>query len=338
MIKKPSVMDRALLAAAAAVPPQAPASGFPAPVGTAKPKTGPGALVAHMAKESEVMRENTQLREELKTWSDAVPTRQMDPNRIRPSRWANRHTDSFLGPDFSDLKAEIQAAGGNVQPIKVRPLQSGGDYDYEIVFGHRRHEACRQLGVPVLALVESVDDKVLFVEMDRENRQRADLRPYEQGVMYARALDEGLFSSLRQLAAEVGVKASNASVAIKIARLPKEVLEAFPSRLDIQFRWAGPLADAVEKDPKGVRARAAAVAEARQAGLKCDAAEVFKRLTEEVPTLKASPSSRIVKLDAKTKLKITESKDRVSFELDRRSLSVSRVDAIERAIIAAFQG
>lgn len=35
-----------------------------------------------------------------------------------------------------------------------------------------------------------VDDQQMFVEMDRENRQRKDLRPYEQGMMYGHALKE----------------------------------------------------------------------------------------------------------------------------------------------------
>ena len=38
------------------------------------------------------------------------------------SAWANRHDDSYQDADFLALKADIAEAGGNVQPIKVRPL------------------------------------------------------------------------------------------------------------------------------------------------------------------------------------------------------------------------
>ena len=82
------------------------------------------------------------------------------------------------------LKSEMESAGGNVQAIKVRPIPGTEPQEYEIVFGHRRHRACLDLGLEVLATIESIDDKELFKEMDRENRQRADLRPYEQGLMY----------------------------------------------------------------------------------------------------------------------------------------------------------
>ena len=41
--------------------------------------------------------------------------------------------------------------------------------------------------------------------MDRENREREDLSPYEQGTMYQQALDAGLFPSQRRLAEQLGV-------------------------------------------------------------------------------------------------------------------------------------
>ena len=81
----------------------------------------------------------------------------MDPRLIAPSRWANRHPDAFEGPEFEQLRREIEDAGGNVQPIKIRPITDGrtaeGGARYEIVFGHRRHRACLDLGLPVLAVV-----------------------------------------------------------------------------------------------------------------------------------------------------------------------------------------
>jgi ParB family chromosome partitioning protein len=120
-------------------------------------------------------------------WEGVLPSKKLDPKCVKPSKWANRHDKSFEGPEFAELKSEIESAGGNVQAIKVRPIPGSSPQEYEIVFGHRRHRACFELDIPVLATIESIDDKELFKEMDRENRLRADLRPYEQGLMYLRA-------------------------------------------------------------------------------------------------------------------------------------------------------
>jgi len=146
---------------------------------------------------------------------------------------------------------------------------------YEIVFGHRRHEACRQLGLPVLAVVDNLDDKALFVEMDRENRARKDLSAWEQGVTYRRALDKKLYPSNRKLAEAIGVDLGAVGKALALAALPDDVVSAFASPLVIQFRWAKPLSDALSADLNGVLARARDLK--RQAG-KIGARQVFERL------------------------------------------------------------
>lgn len=241
-----------------------------------RPKTAPGAMMAFAADQrSDLLKENEQLRAEagrvgelqgklddalgdLKQWDGAKATRLVDPAAIRRSAFANRHELSFEGPDFEQLKAEIKDAGGNVQPIKIRTLaEPQGEVAFELVFGHRRHEACRQLGLPVLAMVDNLDDRALFVEMERENRGRKDLSAWEQGVMYRRALKDKLFPSNRKLAEAIGVDLGAVGKALALADLPDGVIEAFASPLDLQYRWAKPLADAVSQDPKGVLARAA---------------------------------------------------------------------------------
>jgi ParB family transcriptional regulator, chromosome partitioning protein len=248
----------------------------------AKPKTAPGAMMA-MANDqrSELLRENDVLRgqaakatelegrlvdavAELQTWEGAKPTRLLDATAIKRSDYANRHASSFQSPAFESLKHEIKEAGGNIQPIKVRAIASPGEGpEYEIVFGHRRHEACLQLGLPVLVFVDNLDDRALFEEMERENRERADLSAWEQGVMYARALDRGLYPSMRQMAAAIGVDPTNLSKALVLARLPEAVLKAFASPLDLQFRWSTAFKAALERDAAGLETRAGRIASER---------------------------------------------------------------------------
>lgn len=250
----------------------------PAPAEGKTPKTAPGAMMAHANDaRSELLRENELLREraaqigtlesqlaeaveDLREWEGAKPARLLDPRRIARSRYANRHAVNFRGEAFERFKREIQEAGGNVQPIKVRPATAGGEAEFEIVYGHRRHEACLQLGLPVLTVIDNLDDRTLFVEMDRENRERADLSPWEQGVMYLGALEEGLFASNRQLATALGIDASNLGKSIALAKLPAEVVEAFETPLDIQLRWAPLLNKVLEEDQEGLMRRAAALA------------------------------------------------------------------------------
>ena len=162
----------------------------------AKPKTAPGAMMAFANDQrSDLLRQNDELRaraaqvdelegrlsevrDELRSWDGALPARLIDTADIARSEFANRHASAFEGKLFEDFKREIQEAGRNSQPIKVRAIANPGDGPhYELVFGHRRYEACRQIGLPVWAVVENLDDRALIEEMDRENRGRADPSP-----------------------------------------------------------------------------------------------------------------------------------------------------------------
>ena len=276
----------------------------------AKAKTAPGSMLQFMTAQSAAVKEAELLRDRLASYDGALPVRQLDPATVCLSSWANRHADSYQDAAFAALRSDIAAAGGNVQPIKVRPLRqapaaaraaveegvgrsnapSGAQPNavpgprYEIVFGHRRHRACLELGLPVLALVEDMAEQQLFEQMERENRARADLSAWEQGMMYARALDQGLYPSNRQLAQAIGRDLGDVGKALSLARLPAAVVQAFRSPLDLQYRWAKPLADAQQRDPDGLVARARALkAKASQHSAK----QVFDALVGEAGPVRA---------------------------------------------------
>ena len=241
-------------------------------------KTAPGSMLQFMTAQSAAVREAESLRERLAGFDGALPVRRLDPRSVLVSAWANRHEDTYRDAAFLVLKAEIAAAGGNVQPIKVRPkavagpgvglsnppgarqaLAEAGGPLYEIVFGHRRHRACLELGLPVSAMVEDLPEQQMFVQMERENRARKDLSAWEQGMMYARALDQGLYPSNRQLASAIGRDLGDIGKALSLARLPAAVVQAFASPLDLQYRWAKPLGDAQQRDPEGLVLQARAL-------------------------------------------------------------------------------
>ncbi|MFM2403556.1 MAG: hypothetical protein RL223_1436 [Pseudomonadota bacterium] len=226
-------------------------------LGEGRPKTAPGSMALFMASQSAAVKEAEDLRQKLRQFDGAQPVRAIDPRRIRPSRWANRHADGLADKAFEELRSDIAANGGNVQPICVRALPAGtADADYELVYGHRRHRACLDLGLSVQAIISEVDDRGLFEAMERENRARKNLSAWEQGMMYRRALDSGLYPSQRKLAEAIGVDLALVSKSLALSRLPDAVIAAFPSPLDVQFRWAQPLGDVLQRDPEGLVARA----------------------------------------------------------------------------------
>jgi ParB family transcriptional regulator, chromosome partitioning protein len=304
----------------------------------AKSKTAPGTMMGFLTAQSTAMVEAEALKDRVKTLEGESPLRKLDPSTVKASKWANRHEASFLTAEFEELKAEIAAAGGNVQPIKVRPMEvlnrstPSTDTTYELIFGHRRHRACLDLGIPVLAAIEEACDVSLFEQMERENRGRKNLSAWEQGTMYRKALDEGLYSSLRRLAESLGVDVSLVSKSVSLARLPETVVAAFQSPLDIQFRWAAPLAEAMQKDPDGTLERARTLADTR-GGL--NAAGVFSRLIGlPDPVLNGStPATLTISKAGKVAGKLSvDSKGRAVVRFETGALPEARRKALVKAI------
>lgn len=245
------------------------------------PKTGPGQMLAFMGQKAEIEGEIKTLKDRLNQFTDSMPTKKIDCKEIEPSSWANRHADSFRTAAFLRLKDDIKSANGNVQPILLVP-SNGNGAQYKIVFGHRRYNACKQLDLPVLAVVYDgvMNEKELFSTMDRENREREDLTAYEQGKMYRMALEEGLYPSARKLAEELGVSHTWVNKTLAVADLPIPVVECFRSPLDIQARHAILLGTAINKDTRSVLKRAEKIR-----GQKLTAGQIV----EELIGLKAEP-------------------------------------------------
>jgi ParB family chromosome partitioning protein len=277
------------------------------PIGKTKPtrsaSTGPGATLLAMQPDSSA-------HDEAESNQNIVL---LDPDDILNSKFGNRNPASFETAEFDELMASIAAAGGNQQPIKVRPTKDG----YEMVFGHRRREACKRQDLKVSAIIDDLSDKDLYIEMDRENRQRTDLSPYEQGLHYKRALDANLFPSVRQLAEALNVDKSQISKAISLAELPKYVVNAFDSIFDLQFRWAKPLRDACKADAKAVKRRAQAISELAQ---KPAASLVLSKLLKE--SLPVSPV--VVKLGQHGEGKLTNRHGTLSMTIQAGAISKSQ--------------
>ncbi|NEX63994.1 ParB/RepB/Spo0J family partition protein [Noviherbaspirillum galbum] len=303
------------------VPNKSDAAAAPTPL-----RTSPGQMLMVNSLMKESNEKLAKLEAQLKDFEGTLPVRLIDANDVVPSRWANRDAQGFDTPEFAALREEIASGDGNVQPIKVRPLKDQAG-KYEIVFGHRRHRACLELGKPVLAMVEEVSDTELFKEMDRENRSRLDLSPWEQGMMYRRALDEKLFSSQEQLARELGVDAGNVSKALKLAALDKVIVEAFKSPLDLQYRWAKPLLEASQRDSALVASRAD---ELRKNGVGTLAPkDVYEYL------IGAEPKQRddvLLAVDGVVKGRLSRGKDEVMIRFEKGTLNDRRFEELREIL------
>jgi ParB family chromosome partitioning protein len=140
-------------------------------------------------------------------------------DRLRPNRFQPR--SRFDDAAIEDLAASIRAQG-IVQPLVVTPE---GD-DYAIIAGERRWRAARKAGLEQVPVVvrQVADDRELLELALVENLQRTDLNPIEEAEAYA-ALQEKFGLSQEEVAARVGKARTTVTNALRLLRLPDEVLD-----------------------------------------------------------------------------------------------------------------
>jgi ParB family transcriptional regulator, chromosome partitioning protein len=234
----------------------------------------------------------------------------LDPEAIGLTEFANRHELSLSSSDetFNSFKANIRLHGQDT-PVRVRPAASAsGAFEYELVEGHRRHAAIRQLnkevegGFPILARLDAkaADAKDLVLKMYRENAERKDLSAFEIGGMFAQWLRNGLYKTQREISAATHLHETTVGQYVAIAELPAEVVAAFRDPRTIAVRWSKDLSKACRDRLKLVIARASKITKAEPVP---EPEAVFRALTAVPPTGDGKPRgsklSESVKVDNK---------------------------------------
>lgn len=144
----------------------------------------------------------------------SLRTSEIEPNRDQPRKHFSTESISALADSIREH--------GILQPILVRPLESGG---YQIVAGERRWRAARMLGfdeVPVI--IKEISDAETMKIAIIENLQRENLDPVEEANGY-NDLIENYGMTQEQVGKMVGKSRSAIANAVRILSLPDKILK-----------------------------------------------------------------------------------------------------------------
>lgn len=168
----------------------------------------------------------------------------LDPSVIADPLPRDRLPGAFEGPEFAALLEDIRQNGQN-DAITVRRQPDGG---YEIAAGRRRLEACRRLGLAVLARIRALDDAAMLRVQFSENERREDISALERARWFAevRARLEG---PGRELAAQFGLDPSTLSLYLRLSRFPAEIIERLQEPRRLAVLRARRVMEAVEASP-----------------------------------------------------------------------------------------
>lgn len=190
---------------------------------------------------------------------DALPVRPIPVDHIQLSARPNRLPvafDAALDPGFAELKADLEASGGNSVPILVRPL---ADDRYELVYGERRLRACQQLGVPVNAIIAPLSDDDAALLQLRENQSRKDVSVIERAYQIVSAFPAVERGEHETLAGRLGVTTRTLHRLRLIGQLPTALCKAHPDARAINVRDAYAMAVLHGEQPGVLAKRIAAL-------------------------------------------------------------------------------
>ncbi|MFD1747376.1 plasmid partitioning protein RepB [Rhizobium helianthi] len=190
------------------------------PVSAAQPRVGAGVIGAAHRAIDDIRSERDRLKALLESGGGLV--REIDTALIDPSPFPDRLPDDDQS-DFEAFKHSIEQEGQKV-PIQVRkhPQQAGR---YQVVYGHRRCEAARQLGRPVRALEVEVSDLDLVLAQGIENAARQDLTWIERALFAWRMDQAGI--KPRDIYAALSIEDAELARMRNVCRsVPADILEA----------------------------------------------------------------------------------------------------------------
>ncbi|WP_375263799.1 plasmid partitioning protein RepB [Palleronia sp.] len=150
--------------------------------------------------------------------------REIDPEHIEAHGLRDRL--AIDDADIVALRESIREHGQQV-PILVRPHPKNPDR-YQIVYGRRRLAAMRDLGVPIKALVRTLDDLEAIVAQGQENSQRKDPSFVEKAV-FANAMKEEGYPT-ETITSALSIDRSGLSRMLLVSQtLPLPLIEAIGS-------------------------------------------------------------------------------------------------------------
>lgn len=148
------------------------------------------------------------------------PTSEINIDSIAPGKFQPREV--FDPEKLRELAISIKEKGV-LQPVIVRPRESGGGY--ELIAGERRLRAAKELGFSQIpAIIKDVkEDEALEIALI-ENIQRDDLNPMEEAKAYKR-LSEEFSLTQDQIAEKVGRNRASVSNTLRLLKLPERIKE-----------------------------------------------------------------------------------------------------------------
>ncbi|MGA0608443.1 ParB/RepB/Spo0J family partition protein [Phenylobacterium sp. VNQ135] len=216
----------------------------------------------------------------------ARPVELVDPARCRIWAEHNRDYERLDEARCSDLIESLKAQGRQEIPAIVRRVKDDSGFDLEVICGARRHWTVSWLRAHnypefrFLVEIREMTDEEAFRVSDLENRTRDDLSDIERARDYLRALDRHYQGRQKTMAQRLNVSEAWLSRYLDLARLPPDVVAAFPDPHALRIKHITFLKPLLKPDAQRGRVLEAARALASRGDQRLSPQDVIRRLKD----------------------------------------------------------
>jgi ParB family chromosome partitioning protein len=166
----------------------------------------------------------------------------LDPTTVADVLPVDRLPSAFADSSFEELFDDIRANGQH-DAITVRRTETG----FEIASGRRRLEACKRLGIHVLARIRPLDQEAMLGVQFSENERRQDISAIERARWLAQ-VKERYGRQVQQLADDYRLDRTTVSLYLRLARLPEGIVDRLLDARALPMLKARRLMAALEQD------------------------------------------------------------------------------------------
>jgi len=146
---------------------------------------------------------------------------ELDPRVCTRWKYADRSSFEF---GESSIFAEDIKRNGQITPVAVRPLENNDKFQYEVIAGSRRLQACLTANIPIKAIVYNVSDKEAVAIQIKEN-EKFTISDYSKGVSYAKLKQDGKLTQ-EQLAEIAGCSKRKIQKLLAFEKIDQDIWNA----------------------------------------------------------------------------------------------------------------
>ncbi|MCP1674167.1 ParB/RepB/Spo0J family partition protein [Natronocella acetinitrilica] len=179
----------------------------------------------------------------------AYQRRAIDPNKIRPWAYADRHDNEMT---HLDRLATSMKEHGQLANIIVRPLPPNdtSEHDYELLVGKVRWASAKKAGLEAVdCVIRDVDDREAYILMREENTQRQNPSPLSNARSLSKAIGpDGIFKTQDEACKALGSSPAAISRYLKFATIPDDVLDVISNPFEIATKMGLEIVDLIAEN------------------------------------------------------------------------------------------